>query len=90
MTAYTSQRCDSPPSGARWEKVGLAPELDLDQLVLDWTDQTAFSDLDAKGAMVGLQMERTIEGASTVTMALRDPDGKLFAAGARLTNQPAA
>jgi hypothetical protein len=85
VTAYTSLRRQTRDQWRRWEKVGMAPSLDLDQLVLDWTDDR-ISDLDAYGALVSLQMERTIEGASTVTMALRDPDGKLFS-GRRLTNQ---
>jgi hypothetical protein len=62
----------------RWEQVGLAPELDLDQLRLHWPDQENISDLDARGALTGLRMERTIEGASTVTMTLRDPDHRLW------------
>jgi hypothetical protein len=65
----------------RWEQVGLAPELDLDQLVLHWPDQENISDLDAKGALTALQMERTIEGASTVTLTLRDPQHRLWRSG---------
>lgn len=60
----------------RYEKVGLKPTLELDDLVLNWVDWN-INDLDAKGALVSLTMERTIEGASTVTMTLRDPDGRV-------------
>ena len=64
----------------RWENVGLDPSLDLQQLVLDWVDR-GVSDLDVKGAIGALSLERTIEGASTLTMTLTDPRGQLFAAG---------
>src|SRR5262245_13239274 len=63
---------------ARYEQVGLEPELELDELVLNWTDRRV-RDLDARGALVALSLERTIEGGSTVTMKLRDPNARLFA-----------
>jgi hypothetical protein len=63
----------------RYEQVGLEPEFDLDRLVLNWT-QKGISDLNAKGALVSLNIERTIEGGSTVTMTLSDPRMDLFAA----------
>jgi hypothetical protein len=64
----------------RYEQVGLAPELDLDELVLDWTN-SGIGDLDAKGALTALNLDRTIEGGSTVTMTLKDPDLQLWAGG---------
>jgi hypothetical protein len=64
----------------RWEQVGLEPELDLDELVLNWPDQRV-PDLEAKGAITGLQLERTIEGSSTVTITMRDPNGRVFGSG---------
>lgn len=67
---------------ARWENVGLEPSLDLEHLVLNWADSKV-ADLEAKGALVSLQMERTMSGASTVTMVLRDPKGRLFSQRAR-------
>lgn len=70
----------------RWENVGLQPTLDLDSLVLNWTDSRV-SDLEAKGALVALSMARTMEGASTVTMTLRDPNGRLFSERAKRTRQ---
>lgn len=77
---------------ARYERVGLKPNLELDELVLNWTDRRV-TDLDAKGALVALSMERTIEGASTVTMTLRDPDGRVAGpraerAGRIITRRP--
>jgi hypothetical protein len=62
---------------AKWENVGLDPDLDLDGLVLNWPDSKV-ADLQAKGALVALTMERTIEGASTLTMTLRDPNGRVL------------
>ena len=44
--------------------------------MLNWTDRRV-TDLDAKGALVSLSMERTIESASTVVMTLRDPGGRI-------------
>jgi hypothetical protein len=61
----------------RWEQVGLKPHHELDELVLNWTDHRV-KDLDALGALVSLSIERTIEGGSTITMTLRDPDRQLF------------
>lgn len=74
---YTSPQRLTRAQWARYEQVGLEPSLDLDALVLNWTDRRV-GDLDAKGALVSLSMERTIEGGSTVTMALRDPNGRVF------------
>jgi hypothetical protein len=68
----------------RWEQVGLKPTLELDELVLNWTDFRV-KDLEARGALVALALERTIEGGSTVTMTLRDPDRLLFRQRARRT-----
>src|SRR5262245_38237610 len=62
---------------AKWENVGLAPTLDLTDLVLNWTDRRVI-DLQARGAITSIELERTIEGASTLTIVLRDPAGQLF------------
>jgi len=62
---------------ARWELVGLAPTLDLSSLVLDWVDRRA-SDLQVRGAITGITLERTLEGASSLQLVLRDPDRRLF------------
>ena len=79
---YTNPRRLTRAQWARYENVGLRPELDLDELVLNWTDRRV-GDLEAKGALVGLQLARTIEGGSTVTMTLRDPNGRVFSERAR-------
>jgi hypothetical protein len=81
--ANTSASCRSS-DWQRWEQVGLKPTLELDELVLNWTDHRV-KDLDARGALVSLALERTIEGGSTVTMTLRDPDRQLFRQRARRT-----
>jgi hypothetical protein len=67
---------------ARWENVGLAPTLDLSDLVLNWTDRRVV-DLDARGAITSIEIERTVEGASTLTLVLRDPGGLLFSTWAK-------
>lgn len=66
----------------KFENVGLAPSMDIDDLVLNWTDET-LADLEVKGALVGLEMARTIEGGSTVTLTLRDPDYLIFSEKAK-------
>jgi hypothetical protein len=75
-----STRRVSAAKWARYEQVGLKPSLDLDELVLNWTDRRLI-DLDARGALVSLNLERTIEGGSTVTLTLADPQGRLFSRG---------
>lgn len=70
----------SAAAWARYEQVGLEPELELDSLVLNWTDKRV-PDLEAKGALVSISIERTIEGGSTVSMTLRDPNQRMFGAG---------
>jgi hypothetical protein len=69
----------------RWEQVGLSHTMELDELLLNWTDSRV-RDLDARGALVSLRIERTIDGGSTVTMVLRDDRGLLFA-GQRMREQ---
>ena len=61
----------------RFEQVGLRPELDLDELALNWSE-TKVRDLEARGAITGITIESTIEAAPTVTISLRDPDRVLF------------
>jgi hypothetical protein len=70
----------SAASWARYEQVGLDPDLDLDELVLNWTS-SRIADLNARGAVVSINIERTIEGGSTVTLVLADPNGRLFKSG---------
>jgi hypothetical protein len=67
----------------RWERVGLRPEMGLDDLKLHFYDDPRYvkkrvNDLDFKGSIVSLNLERTIEGASTVTVVLRDPNQRIF------------
>src|SRR5262245_4787526 len=50
----------------------MRPHMDLDDLVLNWTKQGVW-DLDFRRAVESVNFDRTIEGASTVTVVLRDP-----------------
>jgi len=68
----------TPSEWTRYEQGGMGPDLDVDELVLNWSD-VKVSDLEAKGAITGVQVEATLEGAPTVTITLRDPDGLVFA-----------
>jgi murein DD-endopeptidase MepM/ murein hydrolase activator NlpD len=61
----------------RFEQVGMRPELDLDELVLNWSDRKV-KDLEARGAITAVQIEATLEAAPTVTINLRDPDRLIF------------
>lgn len=62
----------------RWEQVGLKPTLELDELALNWVNPSV-RDLDARGALTAITVDRTIEGGSTVTITLSDPEQQLFA-----------
>jgi hypothetical protein len=69
ITADRGQRL----TAAQWARY---EQVELDALVLNWTSSRV-RDLDALGALVSLNIERTIEGGSTVTMVLADPRGRL-------------
>lgn len=62
---------------SRWERVGMRPDLTLDDLWLDWVDKRVV-DLEILGAVESIQFDRTIEGASTIAVTLRDPHNHLF------------
>jgi hypothetical protein len=53
-------------------------ELDLESLVFNWISDRV-PDMEAIGAITGIAVERTIEGASTVEVTMQDPDNRLFA-----------
>lgn len=61
---------------------GMADDLDLDSLVFNWLNERV-PDLEVRNALTAISIERTIEGASTVEVALRDPDNRIFA-GSRM------
>jgi hypothetical protein len=61
----------------RWEKVGMKPDLTIDELWLDWIDERVV-DLEILGATESITFDRTIEGASTVTVTVRDPHNHVF------------
>jgi hypothetical protein len=56
---------------------GFESDLDLDSLTFDWASKSA-SDIDVRGALTGVTIERTIEGASTLEVTLQDPDDVIF------------
>jgi hypothetical protein len=66
-----------------WERAGLRPELGLDDLKMHFYDDPRYvrkrvADLDFKGAITSMTVDRTIEGASTVEITLRDPNQRIF------------
>jgi hypothetical protein len=72
----------------RWEQVGLAPTLTLNDVLFNWLDRRV-TDLDVKAAVTGMSFERSIEGASTLTVTVRDPRRHLFSQAAGRTRVPA-
>lgn len=66
----------------RYEKVGLKPTMDLVDLRFRWVARDA-KDFDITKAITAVELERTIEGASTLTVTLLDPDGKLISETAK-------
>jgi hypothetical protein len=71
----------------KWEQVGLKPDLSLNDVLFNWTDRRV-RDLDVKGAITGLEFERTIEGAPTLTVSVRDPRRHLFSRQAGRVRPP--
>jgi len=68
----------------KWERVGMRPSMDLEDLKLRWVSDKA-KDLAVKGAIVSLTFTRSIEQASVITMTLRDPHKHIFSeAGKRM------
>jgi hypothetical protein len=61
----------------KWERVGMQKTLQLNKMNLIWVDRTV-ADLEITGAIEAIQMDRTIEGASTLEITLRDPHRHLF------------
>jgi hypothetical protein len=57
-------------------------ELDLESVVFNWVNDRV-PDIEAIGAITGITVERTIEGASTIEITMQDPDNRLFA-GSRM------
>jgi hypothetical protein len=62
---------------AAYENVGLRATNELDELVLNWVDRRIY-DLDVYGALVGVAIEATIEGAPSLTLTLRDPNMRIL------------
>jgi hypothetical protein len=61
----------------KWERVGMDETLELDRLLLNWADKRVW-DLEIKNAIEGITINRTIEGANTVEITLRDPHNVIF------------
>lgn len=57
-------------------------DLDLEKLVMNWVNER-IPDVDVKGAITSITIERTIEGASTIELGISDPDKRIFA-GSRM------
>lgn len=55
----------------------MRPSMGLDDLVLNWT-KAGIWDLDFKRAVESIMVDRQIEGASTVTVVLRDPNDRVL------------
>lgn len=60
----------------------MADDLDLDGLIFNWLNDRV-PDIEVRGAVTGITIERTIEGASTIEVTIRDPDQRIFA-GSRM------
>lgn len=58
------------------------PDPDLESVVFNWVNDRV-PDAEAIGAITGITIDRTIEGASTVEIQMQDPDNRLFA-GSRM------
>jgi hypothetical protein len=65
-----------------YAQAGFRDDLDLDEFLFHWLSDVT-PDLDARGAITGIRIERTIDGSSTIEVGLRDPDERLFA-GSRM------
>jgi hypothetical protein len=61
---------------------GFADDLDLESLRFHWLSDVT-PDIEARGLITGISVERTIDGSSTVEVTARDPDNRLFA-GSRM------
>lgn len=55
----------------------MRPTMSIDDLNLNWVKKK-IPDYNYKGAVVSMEISRTIEGATTITVVLRDPDSKMF------------
>lgn len=66
----------------QWENVGLKPVLTLNDLNLQWADPR-IRGLDIIGATESIVLERTMDGASTITIKVRDPFDHIFSQAAK-------
>jgi hypothetical protein len=65
-----------------WENVGLKPVMTLHDLDIQWADPRVRG-LDIIGATRAVTMERTIDGASTLTIEVLDPFSHIFSQAAK-------
>jgi hypothetical protein len=69
-----------------WERAGLRADMTMDDLKLHFYDDLQkvhrVNDLEILGAISEITLDRTIEGASTVEITLKDPDQKIFSVDA--------
>jgi cell wall-associated NlpC family hydrolase len=61
---------------------GFKDDLDLESLKFHWLSDVT-PDIEARGLITAISIERTIDGSSTVEITARDPDNRLFA-GSRM------
>lgn len=72
---------DKPPNDNNDERI--PRDIEIDQFVLDLAaNQKQISDLGIRQRITAADIERTIEGASTITVTLNDADRKLLKSGA--------
>jgi hypothetical protein len=73
----------------KWENVGLRPVLGLDDLRLRWVDPR-IRGVDILGAASSITLERTMDGASTLAIVIKDPWLTIFSARYLRTGRTAA
>ena len=66
----------------KWERIGLRADMTMDDLRLHFYDDHQklhrVNDLEILGAISEITLDRTIEGASTIEITLKDPNQKIF------------
>lgn len=66
----------------QYERVGMRPDLSLDDIQLSWVHGKAVG-LEFKGAITSMNIHRSVEQASSITVTLIDPGGQIFSKAAK-------
>jgi len=74
---WQASRWKNAKQWRKWERVGMRPSMDLNDLRLHWTERKR-PDLVFKDALVSLGISRSIETSTTITLAVADPRRKIF------------